>query len=127
MERKFSIFALFYFVFEGKFQVHAPQGVYIRREDLTEGFLRYDLGGLIFEGAYTWRVLFSDNPYNPCLEVLTFSNKHNVTGVSVLNLVKMPLSTCSNCHEYARCVDDKCVCLDGYVGNGKVCEGIYES
>ena len=89
--------------------------------------MRYDLGGLIFEGAYTWRVLFSDNPYNPCLEVLTFSNKHNVTGVSVLNLVKMPLSTCSNCHEYARCVDDKCVCLDGYVGNGKVCEGIYES
>ena len=65
--------------------------------------------------------------YNPCLEVLTFSNKHNVTGVSVLNLVKMPLPTCSNCHEYARCVDDKCVCLDGYVGNGKVCEGIYES
>ena len=60
VERKFSIFALFYFVIEGKFQVHAPQGGYIRREDLTEGFLRYDLGGLIFGGAYTWRVLFSD-------------------------------------------------------------------
>ena len=50
MERKFSIFALFYFVFEGKFQVHAPQGVYIRREDLTEGFLRYDSGVLSLEG-----------------------------------------------------------------------------
>ena len=60
VERKFSIFALFYFVIEGKFQVHAPQGGYIRREDLTEGFLRYDLGGLIFGGDYTWRVLFSD-------------------------------------------------------------------
>ena len=59
--------------------------------------------------------------------VHTFSDKYNVTGISVLNLVKMPLPTCSNCHEYARCVDDKCVCLDGYVGNGKVCEGIYES
>ena len=52
MERKFTIFALFYFVFEGKFQVQAPQGAYIRRGDLTEGFLRYDFGGLIFGGAY---------------------------------------------------------------------------
>ena len=51
--KEFSIFALFYFVFEGKFQVHAPQGGYIRREDLTEGSLRYDLGGLIFGGVYT--------------------------------------------------------------------------
>ena len=47
--RKFTIFALFFFVFEGKFQVQAsPGGVYIRRGDLTEGFLRYDFGGLIF-------------------------------------------------------------------------------
>ena len=33
---KFAIFALFYFVFEGKFQVQAPRGA----------------GGLIFGGAY---------------------------------------------------------------------------
>ena len=52
--------ALFYFVFEGKFQVQAPRGAYIRRGDLTEGFLRYDFGGLIFGGAYTWRGLFSE-------------------------------------------------------------------
>ena len=52
MGRKFTIFALFYFVFEGKFQVQAPRGAYIRRGDLTEGFLRYDFGGLIFGGAY---------------------------------------------------------------------------
>ena len=50
--RKFTIFALFFFVFEGKFQVQAPSGAYIRRGDLTEGFLRYDSGGLIFGGAY---------------------------------------------------------------------------
>ena len=25
-----------------------------------EGFLRYDFGGLIFGGAYTWRSLFSE-------------------------------------------------------------------
>ena len=60
VERKFTIFALFYFVFEGKFQVQAPRGAYIRRGDLTEGFLRYRFGGLIFGGAYTWRGLFSE-------------------------------------------------------------------
>ena len=60
MGRKFTIFALFYFVFEGKFQVQAPRGAYIRRGDLTEGFLRYEFGGLIFGGAYTWKGLFSE-------------------------------------------------------------------
>ena len=52
MGRKFTIFALFYFVFEGKFQVQAPQGAYIRRGDLTEGFLRYDFWRLIHGGVY---------------------------------------------------------------------------
>ena len=60
MGRKFTIFALFYFVFEGKFQVQAPRESYIRRGDLTEGVLRYEFGRLIFGGAYTWRGLFSD-------------------------------------------------------------------
>ena len=60
MESKFTIFALFYIVFEGKFQVQAPQGAYIRRGDLTEGFLCHNFGGLIFGGAYTWRGLFSE-------------------------------------------------------------------
>ena len=52
MGRKFTIFALFYLVFEGKFQVQGPRGAYIQRGDLTEGFLRYDFGGLLFGGAY---------------------------------------------------------------------------
>ena len=52
MGRKFTIFALFYFVFENKFYVQAPRGAYIQRDDLTEGFLRYDFDGLIFGGAY---------------------------------------------------------------------------
>ena len=45
-----SIFALFYFAFEGNFQVQGPppRGAYIWRGDLTEGFLRYEFGGLIF-------------------------------------------------------------------------------
>ena len=46
--RKFTIFALFHFVFEGKFQVQAPRRAYIRRDDLTEVFLRCDFGGLVF-------------------------------------------------------------------------------
>ena len=57
---KFTVFALFYFVFEGNFPSTSPQGAYIWRGDLTEGFLRYRFGGLIFGGAYTWRGLFSE-------------------------------------------------------------------
>ena len=44
----------------GKISSTSPPGAYIRRGDLTEGFLRYDFGGLIFGGAYTWRGLFSE-------------------------------------------------------------------
>ena len=57
---KFTVFALFFFVFDGNFQYKPPGGAYIWRGDLTEGFLRYRLGGLIFGGAYTWRGLFSE-------------------------------------------------------------------
>ena len=57
---KFIVFALFYFVFEGNFLSTSPQGAYIRRGNLMEGFLCYRLGGLIFRGAYTWRGLFSE-------------------------------------------------------------------
>ena len=52
---KFTVFALFYFVFEGNFQVQAPRGAYIWRGDLTEGFLRYEFGG-----AYIWRGLYME-------------------------------------------------------------------
>ena len=37
---------------------YKPPGAYIWRGDLTEGFLRYELGGLIFGEAYTWRAYF---------------------------------------------------------------------
>ena len=52
--RKFTVFALFYFVFEGNFQIQAVRRAYIWRGHLTEGFLRYEFGG-----AYTWTGLFS--------------------------------------------------------------------
>ena len=42
--RKFTVFALFCFVFEGNFQVQPPGGLYLE----AESFLRYEYGGLIF-------------------------------------------------------------------------------
>ena len=57
---KFTVSALFYFVFEGNSPSTSPWGAYIRRGDLTEGFLRHRFGGLIFGGASTWRGLFSE-------------------------------------------------------------------
>ena len=57
---KFTVFALFYFVFEGNFPSKSPPGAYIWRGDLTDGFLRYRFGGLIFGGPYTWKDLFSE-------------------------------------------------------------------
>ena len=50
--RKFTVFSLFYFVFEDNFRVQAPRGAYIWRGDLTDGFLRYEFGGLIHGEAY---------------------------------------------------------------------------
>ena len=53
----------FRFVFlciSGQFPSTSPQGAYIWRGDLTEGFLRYEFVGLIFGGAYTRRGLFSE-------------------------------------------------------------------
>ena len=58
---KYDVFALFYFVFEGNFPSTSPPpppgGLYLEGR-LAEGFLRYQFGGLLFGGAYTWRGLF---------------------------------------------------------------------
>ena len=50
---KFTVFGLFYFVFEGNFPSRAPRGTYIWRDELTflEGLIHY-LEGLIHGGAY---------------------------------------------------------------------------
>ena len=50
---KFTIFALFYFVFEGNFPSTSPPGgggAYIWIGDLTEGFCVTGLGGLYLKG-----------------------------------------------------------------------------
>jgi len=41
----------------GQIPSASPPGAYIRRGDLTEGFLHYDFGGLIFGGAYFWNFM----------------------------------------------------------------------
>ena len=61
---KFTIFALFYFVFEGNFPSTSPRGAYIWRGDLTEDFLRYRIGGLIFGGAYFRNFTVSDDCFS---------------------------------------------------------------
>ena len=50
---KFTVFTLFYFVFEGNFPSTSPRGAYIWRGDLTEGFF-----ALPVWGAYIWRGLY---------------------------------------------------------------------
>ena len=55
---KFTVFALFYFVFEGNFQVQAPGGL-IFGGRFNGGFFALRVWGLIFGGADTWRGLFS--------------------------------------------------------------------
>ena len=50
--RKFTVLALFYFVFEGNFQVH-----YIWRGNLTVGFCVASLGGL-WRGLYMEELIF---------------------------------------------------------------------
>ena len=59
---KFTVFALFYFVFEGNFpSTSSPRGrgggAYIWRGDLTEDFFALPVWG---GGAYIWRGLFSE-------------------------------------------------------------------
>ena len=45
-----------------QFPSTSPPGAYIWRGELTEGFLHYEFGGLIFGGAYfrTLTILFRD-------------------------------------------------------------------
>ena len=52
---KFTVFALFYFVFEGNFPSTSPRGAYIWRGDLTGRFF----ASLVW-GAYIWRGLYME-------------------------------------------------------------------
>ena len=53
--RKFTVFALFYFVIEGNFSSTSPWGGLYLEGRLTGGFF-----ALPVRGAYIWRGLFSE-------------------------------------------------------------------
>ena len=57
---KFTVFALFYFVFEGNFPSTSPRGGLYLEGRFNGGFFVLRVWGLIFGGAYTWRGLFSE-------------------------------------------------------------------
>ena len=61
---KFTVFALFYFVFDSNFPSTSPPGAYIWRYDLTEGFLRCRFGGLIHVETYFWNFTVSSVELN---------------------------------------------------------------
>ena len=60
MGRKFTIFVLFYFVFEGKFQVQAPGGLIFGGALLRRLFCVTILGGLYLEGLVHGEAYFSE-------------------------------------------------------------------
>ena len=56
---KSTVFASFYFAFEGNFPSTNPQGVCLYLEGrFNRGFFALLVWGLIFGGAYTWISLF---------------------------------------------------------------------
>ena len=56
---KFTVFALFYFVFEGNFPRTIPRGAYIWRGDLTNGFFVLPVwGACIWRGLYIEGLIF---------------------------------------------------------------------
>ena len=57
---KFTVFALFYFVFEDNFPSTRPQGGLYLEGRFIGGFVALPDWGLIFGGAYTWRGLFTE-------------------------------------------------------------------
>ena len=56
--RKFTVCALFDFLFGGHFQVQTPGGAYIRKGDFTEVFCVTSVGG--GGGAFIWRGLYME-------------------------------------------------------------------
>ena len=96
---KFTVFALFYFIFEGKFPSTSPRGAYIWRGDLTEGFLRYWIGGdLYFEGLM--KTLVFGNLFKPFRLAITFAREVYHLGIKMktnMTIAFFSLSPTANC------------------------------
>ena len=71
---KFTVFALFYFVFEGNFPSTSPRGAYIWRGDLTEGFFTLPVWG-----AYVWRGLYMEGLIFGILQYCTIDDTRNMS------------------------------------------------
>ena len=56
--RKFIVFALFFFVFEGNVPCRSLRGAYIWWGDLMEGFALRVLGAYIWRGLYMEGLIF---------------------------------------------------------------------
>ena len=63
---KFTVFALFYFVFEGNFPSTSPRGGLYLEGRFNGGFFK-----LLVWGAYIWRGLFSEFYGNPFVNSFT--------------------------------------------------------
>ena len=74
--RKFTGFALFYFVFGSNFQVQATGGAYIWRGDLTEGFFPLRVWGAYFRNFTVSHFISTkrEGAENKTLFVLYFLN-----------------------------------------------------
>ena len=67
-----TVFALFYFEFEGNFRVQAPRGVHLEGRFIGGFFaLRVWGGGAIFEGAYFPNFTYECCAYNAQLLLKT--------------------------------------------------------
>ena len=60
LRKKFTVSLCFNLYLRAISKYKPPRGDSIWRSDSTEGFTRYEFGGLVFGGSYTWRGLFSD-------------------------------------------------------------------
>ena len=75
---------------------YKPPGAYIRRGDLTEGFLRYEFEGLIFGGAYTWRGLFSEFYGNQYFFCTCIPIQRLLVPANSITVLVLLLKICSN-------------------------------
>ena len=82
---EFTVFVLFYFVFEGNFPSTNPQGAYIWRGDLTEGFFASPVWGPTFGGAYfrNFTGIFPGLSYNKASKMFLNSLRKNETEAQV--------------------------------------------
>ena len=81
---KFTVFALFYFVFEGNFPSTSPQGGLYLEGRFNGGFFALQVWG-----AYIWRGLYMEGLIFGILRYLRSSD------VSLSNLAILQISRCS--------------------------------